>query len=159
MKTDEDFMELALEEARKALALEEVPIGAVVVCNGEIVGSGHNLKETENDPTAHAEIVAIRDAARKLSSWRLNECQLYVTIEPCPMCAGAIMQARLQRVVYGAVDPKAGVAGSLYNLLQDNRFNHTVELKSGVLAAECRQIIKDFFSELRQTRGRVGESG
>ncbi|MDI3547276.1 MAG: tRNA(adenine34) deaminase [Halanaerobiales bacterium] len=151
-KTDEDYMRLALVEAKKALALEEVPIGAVVVCAGEVVGKGYNLKEKDNDPTAHAEIIALRDAAKNLSSWRLDGCQLYVTIEPCPMCAGAIIQARIERLIYGADDPKAGATGSLYNLVEDERFNHQVaEVKGGVLAEECRDLMKSFFSKLRKT--------
>lgn len=150
-KTDEDYMRLALVEAKKALALEEVPIGAVVVCAGEVVGKGYNLKEKDNDPTAHAEIIALRDAAKNLSSWRLDGCQLYVTIEPCPMCAGAIIQARIERLIYGADDPKAGAIGSLYNLVEDERLNHQVaEVKGGVLAEECRNLMKSFFSKLRK---------
>jgi len=150
MKTDEDYMRLALKEARKALLLEEVPIGAIVVCNNEIVGSGYNLRERNNDPTAHAEIIALRDAASNLGSWRLDECQLYVTVEPCPMCAGAIVQARIKRLVYGASDPKAGAVESLYHITNDERLNHQLsEIIGGVLLEECRDLMKKFFSRLR----------
>lgn len=150
MKEDLYFMSQALMEARKALELEEVPIGAVVVYEGKIIGRGYNLKERDNDPTAHAEIIALREAAQALSSWRLDGCQLFVTIEPCPMCAGAIVQARIARLVFGALDPKAGAAGSLYNIIKDERLNHRVtEVKSGVLAQESRQLMQDFFKKLR----------
>lgn len=144
------FMEQALLEAQKAYDMDEVPIGAVVVKDGEIIARGHNLRETGRDPTLHAEMVAIREAARYLGGWRLTGCELYVTIEPCPMCAGAIMQARIQRVVFGAMDPKAGCAGSLYNLLQDPRFNHQVEVVGGVMEEECRRIMQDFFRKRRE---------
>lgn len=150
MKEDQYFMSQALMEARKALELEEVPIGAVVVCEGKIIGRGYNLKERDNDPTAHAEIIALREAAQVSSSWRLDGCQLFVTIEPCPMCAGAIVQARIARLVFGALDPKAGAAGSLYNIIKDERLNHRVtEVKGGVLAQESRQLMQDFFKKLR----------
>jgi tRNA(adenine34) deaminase len=119
---DSDFMREALAEAQKAYQLDEVPIGAVVVKNGEVIGRGHNLRESKKDPTLHAEIIAIRQAAAVLGGWRLTDCDLYVTIEPCPMCAGAILQARIRRLIFGARDPKAGCAGSLYNLLEDTRF-------------------------------------
>jgi len=144
------FMEQALLEAQKAYDMDEVPIGAVVVKDGEIIARGHNLRETGRDPTLHAEMVAIREAARYLGGWRLTGCELYVTIEPCPMCAGAIIQARIQRVVFGAMDPKAGCAGSLYNLLQDPRFNHQVEVVGGVMEEECRRIMQDFFRKKRE---------
>ena len=144
------FMEQALLEAQKAYDMDEVPIGAVVVKDGEIIARGHNLRETGKDPTLHAEMVAIREAARYLGGWRLTGCELYVTIEPCPMCAGAIIQARIQRVVFGAMDPKAGCAGSLYNLLQDPRFNHQVEVVGGVMEEECRRIMQDFFRKKRE---------
>ena len=150
MSDDKKYMRFALEEANKAFAIEEVPIGAVVIYDNEVIGRGYNLRESENDPTAHAEIIAIREAAAAISSWRLADCTLYVTIEPCPMCAGALLQARADRVVYGADDPKAGAVNSLYNLLDDERFNHQVEVKKGVLAEECREIIKKFFRCLRE---------
>ena len=161
MADDQYYMKLALKQANKALEIEEVPIGAVVVYGEKVVGRGYNRKEKGNDPTAHAEIIALRDAASNLVSWRLDQCQLYVTVEPCPMCAGAIVQARIKRLVYGTPDPKAGATGSLYNLVEDKRFNHQVtELRGGVLEEECRELIKDFFNKLRKTdTGRVGESG
>ncbi len=149
LEQDERFMEQALWEARKAYELDEVPIGAVIVKDGTIIGRGHNLRETEKDPTLHAEIAAIRDAARTLGGWRLSGCDLYVTIEPCPMCAGAILQARIRRVVFGARDPKAGCAGSLYNLLIDERFNHRAEVTEGILAEECSRIMKEYFKQKR----------
>jgi len=129
-----------------------VPIGAVVVRNDVIIGRGHNLRETSMDPTAHAEMVAIREASRSMNAWRLLDCSLYVTLEPCPMCAGAIVQARIPRVVFGTSDPKAGCAGTLMNLLQDNRFNHQVELITGVLQEECSILLTDFFRKLRLLR-------
>ena len=152
MKTDTKYMEAALTEAKKALNLKEVPIGAVVVCNDKIIGRGHNLKESQNDPTAHAEIIAIKKAAEFLSSWRLNDCHLYVSIEPCPMCAGAIVQARIKRLIYGASDKKSGAVSSLYNLLQDERLNHQVDVEGGVLSAKSRNILQDFFWQLRNNK-------
>jgi len=143
-------MQQALVEAQKAYDMGEVPIGAVIVKDGEVIARGHNLREREKDPTLHAEMVAIREAAKHLGGWRLTGCELYVTIEPCPMCAGAIIQARIQRVVFGALDPKAGCAGSLYNLLQDPRFNHRVEVVGGIMEEECRRIMQDFFRERRE---------
>ncbi|WP_027717116.1 tRNA adenosine(34) deaminase TadA [Desulfovirgula thermocuniculi] len=146
----EHFMRLALEEAQKAYGRGEVPVGAVVVLKGEVIGRGHNLRETLVDSTAHAEILAMREAARRLGDWRLNEAVLYSTIEPCPMCAGAIVQFRVGTLVYGARDPKAGAVDSLLDLVRDPRFNHRVEVISGVLAEECAQIMRRFFQELRQ---------
>ena len=126
-------MEAAIEEARRAEQLGEVPIGAVIVKEGKIIGRGHNLRETSNDATAHAEMIAIREASKTLGAWRLMGCTLYVTLEPCPMCAGAIVQSRIPLVVYGASDPKAGCAGTLMNLLQEERFNHRAQIISGVM--------------------------
>lgn len=143
-------MKEALIEAEKALEKDEVPIGAVVVKDSKIIGRGHNLRETKKDPTLHAEILAIRDAAKTLGGWRLSGCDIYVTIEPCPMCAGAILQARLDTVVFGARDPKAGCAGSLYNILTDNRFNHRTQVVEGVLKDQCSRIIKDYFKGKRK---------
>lgn len=142
---DSDFMREALAEAQKAFQLDEVPIGAVVVKNGTIIGRGHNLRERMKDPTLHAEIIAIRQAAAALGGWRLTDCDLYVTVEPCPMCAGAILQARIRRVVFGARDPKAGCAGSLYNLLEDPRFNHRAEVTEGIMKEPCSLIIREYF--------------
>lgn len=144
-----DYMREALEEARKAYDLGEVPIGAVVVLDDQIIGRGHNLREVLNDSTAHAEIMAMRQAATKLGDWRLAGSILYSTIEPCPMCAGAIVQFRVQTLVYGAADPKAGAVDSLVDLVRDPRFNHRVEVITGVLEEECAGIIKAFFRELR----------
>lgn len=142
-------MEQALLEAQAAYDKDEVPVGAVVVLNGEIIGRGHNCRETTGDPTMHAEIVAIREAAQSLSSWRLEDCELYVTLEPCPMCAGAIIQSRIERVVFGAFDPKAGCAATLYNLLTDTRFNHRTEVVPGVLEDKCAELLKRFFKGKR----------
>lgn len=147
--TDEDWMKVALDEARKAAEIGEVPIGAIIVRGGEIVGRGHNRREIDHDPTAHAEMLAIREASRSLGGWRLLQSTLYVTLEPCPMCAGAIVQARIDRVVYGASDPKAGCAGTLMNLLQEERFNHQVEVVSSVLQEQCAQMLKEFFRNIR----------
>ena len=149
LKDDEYWMQAAIAEALKAEALMEVPIGAVVVKDGEIIGRGYNLRETSHDPTAHAEMVAIREASRHLDAWRLLDCSLYVTLEPCPMCAGAIVQSRIARVIYGTPDPKAGCAGTLMNLLQDDRFNHTTELISGVHQERCAALLTQFFRRLR----------
>lgn len=146
------FMKEAIQEARRAQEIGEVPIGAVVVKGDRIVGRGHNLRETDQDPTLHAEMVAIRQAANQLGSWRLNDCSLYVTLEPCPMCAGAILLSRIKRVVYGAMDPKGGCAGSLMNLLQDERFNHQSEVVDGWMRDECSALLSDFFRELRRKR-------
>lgn len=146
---DVRFMREAIEEARKAESLREVPIGAIIVKDGEIIGRGHNLRETMRDPTAHAEILAIRQASERLNAWRLLDCTLYVTLEPCPMCAGAILQSRIARVVYGTDDPKAGCAGTLMNLLQDRRFNHRAEVTSDVLRHECSELLTSFFRALR----------
>ncbi len=148
----EQFMHEALTEAWKAYLIAEVPIGAVVVKDGRIIGRGHNLRESSKDPTAHAEIIAIREAAKYLGGWRLTGCSLYVTIEPCPMCAGAIYQARLDKLVYGAPDLKAGAAGTLYNIPQDDRLNHQMEVIPGVLLDECANIMKSFFKELRNRK-------
>ncbi|HCS73248.1 MAG TPA: tRNA-specific adenosine deaminase [Clostridiales bacterium] len=142
-------MQEALVEAQKAYVFDEVPIGAVVVKDGKIIGRGHNLRERVKDPTLHAEIIAIKQAAKALGSWRLSDCDLYVTIEPCPMCAGAVLQARIRQLIFGARDPKAGCAGSLYNLLQDPRFNHQTEVVEGVLEEDCSQIMKDYFRQKR----------
>jgi tRNA(adenine34) deaminase len=143
------WMREAIEEAKKAEALREVPIGAVIVKNNEIIGRGHNLRESTLDPTAHAEIIAIRQASQSLDAWRLLDCKLYVTLEPCPMCSGAIVQARVPQVIYGTPDPKAGCAGTLMNLLQEPRFNHESNVISGVLQEECAQLLTQFFRRLR----------
>lgn len=151
-KSHEDFMALAILEAKKAEALGEVPIGAIIVRDGLVIARTHNLRESKASPLAHAEILAIDQASRKLGAWRLSGCSLYVTLEPCPMCAGALVQSRIDQVIYGAADPKAGCAGSLMNLLADDRFNHQPELISGVLAEECGLLLKDFFRRLRESK-------
>ncbi|MBE3597110.1 MAG: tRNA adenosine(34) deaminase TadA [Hydrogenibacillus sp.] len=149
---DVHWMRLALQEAEQALALGEVPIGAVVVKNGVVVGRGHNVRETMRDPLGHAELIALREAARTLGGWRLVGATLYVTLEPCPMCAGAVVQSRVQRLVYGASDPKAGCAGTLMNLVADPRFNHRAEISRGVLAEEAEALLKQFFARLREQK-------
>lgn len=146
----EFFMKEALLEAKKAQIMGEVPIGAIIVLNGEIIGRGHNVREYSQDATTHAEMIAIREANRKVDSWRLEEAQLFVTLEPCPMCCGGIMLSRVAEVYYGAMDPKGGTAGSLMNLLQDNRFNHVCELETGILEEECASILTEFFREIRR---------
>ena len=150
MKNDKKYMELAFKEAEKALEMDEVPIGAVVVKDGEVIGRGYNLREKEQDPTAHAEIIAIREAAQNLGSWRLESCEIFVTLEPCPMCTGAMLQARIKRLVYAASDPKGGAVGSLYNLADDNRFNHQIEVKKGIMAEKSSKMLKNFFKNLRK---------
>ena len=146
---DEQMMQLALEEARRCLDHDDVPIGAVVTREGEVLAGAGNERESANDPTAHAEILALRAAAAALGSWPLEGCTLTVTLEPCAMCAGAVVLSRLDRVVFGAADPKAGFAGSLGNLVQDPRLNHTVILTDGVLAEECGDLLRTFFRERR----------
>ncbi len=145
MDRHEYYMREALKEAKLAGEKGEVPVGAVVVLQDEIIGRGHNQREIGDDPTAHAEIVAIREAGKKLQSWRLTGAVLYVTLEPCPMCAGAMLQSRVERVVYGLDDPKAGSAGSLINILQFPGFNHSVKIIGGILAEESQKLLKDFF--------------
>jgi len=149
---DQFFMQAALAEAEIAERLGEVPIGAVIVHDGQIIGRGHNLRESSQDPTTHAEVIAIRQAAQHLKSWRLLDCTLYVTLEPCVMCMGAIILARIPRLVFGCHDPKVGAVGSLYNFAEDDRFNHRVEVDSGVLQRECSQQLSTFFSRLREEK-------
>ncbi len=149
---DEEMMGQALAEARAALAEGEVPIGAVVACDWRVVGRGHNRRETENDPTLHAELIAVRDAARRLARWRLTGCTVYSTVEPCMMCAGAMHLARVDRVVYAVPDPKAGAIDTLYEVARDKRLNHQFEVVSGVCAEESRQLLQTFFSSLRESR-------
>ena len=142
-------MKIALAEARKAAELGEIPVGAVLVNNTKILARDHNLKETEQDPLGHAEIRVIRTATKKLKTWRLDKATLYVTLEPCPMCAGAIINARIQRVVFGALDPKAGAAGTVVNILENPCLNHRVEVISGLMEAECKDILQQFFRHRR----------
>jgi tRNA(adenine34) deaminase len=149
MDADHRFMRVALDEALAARAEGEVPIGAVVVLNGEIIGCGHNRRETAEDPTAHAEMLAIRQAAEAIGHWRLLETTLYVTLEPCVMCMGAIILARIPRLVFACRDPRAGAVGSIYDFSQDERFNHRVAVSEGVLGAECSELLSGFFRELR----------
>jgi tRNA(adenine34) deaminase len=144
------FMRLALREAERAYLEDEVPVGAVIVHGENIIAAAHNQREQLHDPTAHAEMIAITQAAEALGSWRLDACVLYVTLEPCPMCAGAIIQARIPWVVYGAADPKAGAVDSLFHLLQDARLNHRCQTTAGVLAPECGDILSRFFQEKRR---------
>ena len=146
---NEFFMKKALEEAQKAFDEDEVPVGAVIVRNGEIIAAAHNIRELSKDATAHAEILAIREASEKLGGWRLLDCEMYVTLEPCPMCSGAILQARIERLYVGAMDPKGGAAGSILDLFEDYHFNHKTEVVKGILEAECSQILKDFFKRKR----------
>lgn len=148
------WMKEAIQEAYKAETLGEVPIGAVIVKDNEIIGRGYNLRETDADPTAHAEMVAIRQASEHLGAWRLLDCRLYVTLEPCPMCAGAIVQSRVPHLIYGTTDPKAGCAGTLMNLLQEPRFNHCTEVTSGVLQEECASLLTSFFGISGKKSGR-----
>ncbi|MGD6778124.1 MULTISPECIES: tRNA adenosine(34) deaminase TadA [Bacillaceae] len=149
---DEHFMKLAIEEAKKAEALKEVPIGAVLVHDGKVISKGYNLRETTQRSITHAEIMVIDQACEALQTWRLEEATLYVTLEPCPMCAGAIIQSRIMKVVYGAKDPKAGCAGTLMNILQDSRFNHQTEVVSGIMEEECGELLSSFFRKLRQQK-------
>jgi tRNA(adenine34) deaminase len=147
---DESFMLRALAEAALAISENEVPVGAVIVREERIIASAHNQREQLRDPTAHAEMIAITQAAETLGSWRLNNCTLYATLEPCPMCAGAILQARIPRIVYGASDPKSGAIDSLYEMLRDARLNHRAETAGGVLATECSEMLSRFFEVQRQ---------
>jgi tRNA(adenine34) deaminase len=155
---DERFMRIALKEAEEALRKDEVPVGCVIVgSEGELLGKAHNMRETLQDPTAHAEILAITQAAEALGSWRLVGATLYVTLEPCPMCAGAAVNARIKRVVYGAADPKAGAARTLFKILDDPRLNHRCEAAEGVLEFECAAILSSFFQKKRQSNAKTGE--
>jgi tRNA(adenine34) deaminase len=147
---DRRFMQQAVELARKALDTEDVPVGALVVHGGHIIGRGYNQREKLRDPTAHAEMLAVTAAAEYLGQWRLDDCTLYVTLEPCTMCAGALVLARLQRLVYGATDPKAGACGSLYQVTQDPRLNHRVETVAGVLAEPAAELLREFFRRRRE---------
>jgi len=147
---DEYFMQMAIREAEQALAEDEVPIGVVIVRDEQVIGAAHNQREQLHDPTAHAEMIAITQAAAALGDWRLERCTLYVTLEPCPMCAGAIVLARIPRVVYGATDPKAGAVATLYHLLDDPRLNHRCEVIAGVLGARCGAMLTSFFQAQRQ---------
>lgn len=146
----EKFMKQALKEAKKAYLKDEIPVGAVIVKDGQIIARGYNQKEAKKDTTKHAEMVVIQKASKKIGAWRLSECDMYVTLEPCSMCAGALIQTRLNKVYIGAMDEKTGACGSVLNLLQDYTFNHKVEIETGVCDKECSQILKQFFKELRK---------
>lgn len=149
---DERYMRRALELAQRAAEEEETPIGAVIIYQDQIIGEGYNKRNQKGNPLCHAEIEAINQAAVYLGDWRLEECSMYITLEPCPMCAGAIVQARIPRVVLGAMNPKAGCAGSIMNLLEDTKFNHQVQVVRGVLEEESRQLMQQFFAELRKRK-------
>jgi tRNA(Arg) A34 adenosine deaminase TadA len=148
-KTDEEFMLLALEEAHKAAALGETPIGAILVVDNEVVAAAHNMRETWLDPVAHAELLVLREAAARLGRWRLSDATLYVTLEPCLMCAGAMVLARVGRLVYGCRDAKAGALGSVYDVVRDGRLNHVYRITPGILESECRDVLQRFFENLR----------
>lgn len=148
----EQFMEEALIEARKAYKKEEVPVGAIIVKEGKIIARAHNQKEGKKDTLKHAEMIAIEKAEKKIKSWRLSDCEMYVTLEPCSMCAGALIQSRIKKVYIGTMDAKTGACGSVLNLLQDYPFNHKVEIETGILAGKCEKILQDFFKELRKKK-------
>ena len=148
----EKFMKEALKEAKKTYKKLEIPVGAVIVKDGKIIARGHNLKETKEDTTKHAEIIAIQKASKKLSAWRLIDCEMYVTLEPCAMCAGAIINSRIKKVYIGTMDEKTGAVGSVLNLFEDFTFNHKVEVEKGILQEECKNMLKQFFKELRKSK-------
>lgn len=151
-RDDLKYMREAIRQAKKAENIEEVPIGCVIVYQDKIIGRGYNKRNLQGSTLAHAELLAISKASKKLGDWRLEDCTMYVTLEPCPMCAGAIVQARIPKVVIGAMNPKAGCAGSILNLLEERRFNHQVETQRGLLEEECQNLMKDFFCRLRKNR-------
>ena len=157
MTTDEKYMREAIKQARKAAKIDEVPIGCVIVYDDKIIARGYNRRNTDKSTLAHAEIIAIRKAAKVIGDWRLEDCTMYITLEPCPMCAGAIVQARVDRVVIGSMNAKAGCAGSVLNVLQERRFNHQVELTKDVLHEECSSMLSGFFRELRERRKKEKE--
>ena len=150
----EYYMEQALKEAEKAYKKLEVPVGAVIVKDGKIIARGHNQKETKTDTTKHAEMIAIQKASKKLKSWRLIDCEMYITLEPCTMCAGAIINSRIKKIYIGAMDEKTGAAGSVLNIFEDYTFNHKVEVEKGIKQEECENILKQFFKELRKIKKR-----
>lgn len=156
---DSIFMKEALKEAKKAYKKLEVPVGCVIVKDGKIIARAHNLKETKYDTTKHAEILAIQKASKKLESWRLIDCDMYVTLEPCPMCAGAIIQSRIKNLYYGASDEKTGAVGSVLNLMEDFKFNHIVSVEKGILKNDCENLLKDFFRELRKSKKEQEKKG
>ena len=152
MTQDEKYMKAAMKQAKKAAAIEEVPIGCVIVYEDKIIGRGYNKRNLKKKTRAHAEIIAMNKASKVIGDWRLEDCTMYVTLEPCPMCAGAIVQARIPKVVIGSMNPKAGCAGSVLNVLQTDGFNHQVEVETGVLGAECSEMLSSFFRELRKIK-------
>lgn len=152
MLETEKYMEKALEQAKKAYEKEEIPVGAIIVKDHKIIARAYNEKEYKLDTTKHAEILAIQKASKKLNSWRLTDCDMYVTLEPCSMCAGALIQSRIRKLYIGTMDPKTGACGSVLNLLQDYPFNHKVDIETGILEQECEQLLKQFFKELRQKK-------
>ena len=156
---DSIFMKEALKEAKKAYKKLEVPVGCVIVKDGKIIARARNLKETKYDTTKHAEILAIQKASKKLESWRLIDCDMYVTLEPCPMCAGAIIQSRIKNLYYGACDEKTGAVGSVLNLMEDFKFNHIVNVEKGILKNDCENLLKDFFRELRRSKKEQEKKG
>lgn len=150
MDKDIKYMRLAIKEAQKAAQIDEVPVGAVIVLDGKVIARGYNKRELNHDPLGHAEIIAIRKASKKLKKWRMTECEIYVTVEPCPMCAGAIMWSRFKRIIYGTSDPKGGATGHSFNLFDQKTVNHVPQITGGVLQEECKTIIQDFFRKKRQ---------
>ena len=150
--SDEEWMELALTYAQKAFDMNEVPVGAIIVYKGECIAAAHNLRESHQDPTAHAELLALRIASQHIGSWRLEECTLYVTLEPCPMCAGALWLSRIERCVFGTSDPKSGYLGSLNNLMEEPKLNHHYQIEGGVLADDCADILRTFFRRIRKNK-------
>lgn len=156
MNEDEKYMREAMKQARKAAAIDEVPIGCVIVHDGRIIGRGYNRRNIDKSSLAHAEMIAIKKAGKVIGDWRLEDCTLYVTLEPCQMCAGAIVQARIPRVVIGSMNPKAGCCGSVLNILQVDRFNHQVEMETGVLGEECSEMLSGYFRELRVRKKETG---
>ena len=152
MNKAEKFMKLALKEAKKAFDKEEIPVGVVIVKDDKVIAKAHNLKESKNMATSHAEILAIEKACKKLGAWRLLDCEMYVTLEPCPMCAGALINSRIKKLYIGTDDPKTGACGSKLNLLKDFTFNHDIEIERDILKDECSQILKDFFKMLREQK-------
>lgn len=152
MDNKNKYMKIALEEAQKAYNKLEIPVGAIIVKGGKIISRGYNIKEEKKDTTKHAEIIAIQKASKKLQNWRLNECEMYITLEPCSMCAGAIINSRIKKIYIGAMDEKTGACGSVLNLLGDYKFNHKVEVEYGIMQKECEELLKTFFKELRKIK-------
>lgn len=153
-----EYMRAALNEAKKAYKKEEVPVGVVIVKEGKIIAKAHNLKESKKDTTCHAEILAIKKASKKLNSWRLENCEMYVTLEPCTMCAGAIINSRIKKIYIGAMDEKTGAVGSVLNLFEDYKFNHKPEVEKGILKEDCESLLKQFFKELRKLKSNGGKN-